>query len=186
MFDGAPVASRTGTGNLFALPPVPQHSSSRPPLAAGVERGGAGALAGGPGRLYGGSLNLTLSWLRTVPSSFVLLFPRFSNCWSCYPTGLYNTQLSHEHVSYRSVLSAVVRRRSIDTRDKNDYQPTRAFWPPNDAQGTSAEPLVGAGSLDSQFEAFERVVAQHPTVWEPSVCTKAAFAKGVNWVRRKL
>lgn len=43
---------------------------------------------------------------------------------------------------------------------------------------------MGAGSLDSQFEAFQRVVAQHPTVWEPSVCTKAAFAKGVNWVRR--
>ncbi|CAM9170747.1 unnamed protein product, partial [Ectocarpus fasciculatus] len=52
-------------------------------------------------------------------------------------------------------------------------------------QGTSAEPLVGAGSLDSQFEAFQRVVAQHPTVWEPSVCTKAAFAKGVNWVRSR-
>lgn len=43
---------------------------------------------------------------------------------------------------------------------------------------------MGAGSLDSQFEAFEKVVAQHPTVWEPSVCTKSAFAKGVNWVRR--
>eukprot|EP00903_Cladosiphon_okamuranus_P013171 g12284.t1 len=52
-------------------------------------------------------------------------------------------------------------------------------------QGTSAEPLVGAGSLDSQFEAFERVVAQHPMVWEPSVCTKSAFAKGVNWVRSR-
>lgn len=58
------------------------------------------------------------------------------------------------------------------------------FLRPNDAQGTSAEPLVGAGSLDSQFEAFEKVVAQHPTVWEPSECTKSAFAKGVNWVRR--
>eukprot|EP00752_Nemacystus_decipiens_P007083 g6345.t2 len=52
-------------------------------------------------------------------------------------------------------------------------------------QGTSAEPLVGSGSLDSQFDAFQKVVAQHPTVWEPSVCTKSAFAKGVNWVRSR-
>lgn len=54
------------------------------------------------------------------------------------------------------------------------------------SQGTSVEPLVGAGSLDSQFEAFQKVVAQHPNVWEPSVCTKSAFAKGVNWVRKLL
>lgn len=53
-------------------------------------------------------------------------------------------------------------------------------------QGTSVEPLVGAGSLDNQFQAFERVVALHPTMWDPSVCTKAAFAKGVNWVRKLL
>lgn len=59
---------------------------------------------------------------------------------------------------------------------------TRVFSSPNDAQGTSVEPLVSAGSLDSQFEAFRRVVAQHPTLWDPSMCTKAAFAKGVNWV----
>ncbi|CAM9408993.1 unnamed protein product [Scytosiphon promiscuus] len=52
-------------------------------------------------------------------------------------------------------------------------------------QGTSVEPLVGTGSLDSQFEAFQQVVEQHPSLWEPSVCTKAAFAKGVNWVRSR-
>lgn len=52
------------------------------------------------------------------------------------------------------------------------------------AQGTSVEPLVGTGSLDSQFEAFQQVVALHPTMWDPSVCTKAAFAKGINWVRQ--
>lgn len=66
---------------------------------------------------------------------------------------------------------------------KNDQQTPVFYLPQNDAQGTSAEPLVGAGSLDSQFEAFQRVVAQHPMVFEPSVCTKSAFAKGVNWVR---
>lgn len=54
--------------------------------------------------------------------------------------------------------------------------------PVSAVQGTSAEPLVGAGSLDSQFEAFQRIVKLHPTMWEPSVCTKVEFAKGVNWV----
>ncbi|CAM9182197.1 unnamed protein product [Ascophyllum nodosum] len=52
-------------------------------------------------------------------------------------------------------------------------------------KGTSAEPLVSAASLDSQFEAFERVVALHPSMWDPSVCSKTAFAKGVNWVRSR-
>ncbi|CAM9139676.1 unnamed protein product, partial [Sphacelaria rigidula] len=52
-------------------------------------------------------------------------------------------------------------------------------------EGTSAEPLVRRGSLDSQFQKFERIVKLHPTLWEPSVCTKAQFAKGVNWVRSR-
>lgn len=52
-------------------------------------------------------------------------------------------------------------------------------------RGTSAEPLVRGGSLDTQFEAFQRIVKLHPTMWEPSVCTKAEFAKGVNWVRSR-
>lgn len=50
-------------------------------------------------------------------------------------------------------------------------------------QGTSAEPLVRMGSIDSQFEAFQRVITLNPALWKSNLCNKTSLAKGVNWVR---
>jgi hypothetical protein len=52
-------------------------------------------------------------------------------------------------------------------------------------QGTAAEPLISGDVLKGMYPVYEKLTAEHPGLWDPSVRNPAAFAKALNWVRTR-